>query len=298
MERELWAELSAAISVVDAPFFDNPDYVYSTASIIRVYLWAVLHDRPTSWATAARNWDRATRPPQLPNQSTLSRRLRCRESQDFLHALQEKLRHLPQAGRCFKRLDGKPLSVAPHSTDRQAGWGRGAGQKAKGYKLHALWAGQAMPEAFRVASLQASEQEMARRMLRDLEGGGYVVADKNYDTNSLFDQAAAADHQLLCPRRYGPDKGLGHHRHSPCRLRCKDLLEGPTSRLTGWGPALLKQRRQIERDFGNLASFGGGLYTLPPWVRGHRRVHQYVWAKLLINAARIRCLARKSRSVA
>ena len=34
-------------------------------------------------------------------------------------------------------------------------------------------------------------------------------------------------------------------------------------------------------------SFGGGLSALPAWVRGLDRVRTWVWAKLLINAARI-----------
>jgi hypothetical protein len=36
MERELWAELSAAISVVEARFCDNPDFVHPTARIVRL----------------------------------------------------------------------------------------------------------------------------------------------------------------------------------------------------------------------------------------------------------------------
>jgi hypothetical protein len=34
-------------------------------------------------------------------------------------------------------------------------------------------------------------------------------------------------------------------------------------------------------------SFGGGLSSLPAWVRGLDRVRTWVWAKLLINAVRI-----------
>jgi hypothetical protein len=35
-------------------------------------------------------------------------------------------------------LDGKPLPIANHSRDPQAGYGRSIGGKAKGYKLHVL----------------------------------------------------------------------------------------------------------------------------------------------------------------
>jgi hypothetical protein len=296
MEREYWAEISAAISLVDLDFVDNPDFEHSTALVVGAHVWATLHDRPTSWACAGTSWDRRTRPPALPSQPTMSRRLRTEEFTQFMTALEGRLRHLPGAGKLFKRLDGKPLPVAAHSTDPDAGWGRGAGQKAKGYKLHAVWAGGAMPERWRVAPLDVSEQEMARRMRRDLDTPGYVAADKNYDANRLFDAAAARDNQLLCPRRYGEACGLGHRRHSPRRLRSKDLLEAPTRRLTRFGPTVMRHRTQVERDFGNCVSFGGGLQGLPAWVRRYRRVKNWVWAKLMVNAARIRINHRKSRS--
>ena len=297
MERELWAELSAAISVVEHHFCDNPDVVHSTGRIVRVYLWAVLHNAAVSWACDRQNWDRRTRPPHLPDQSTMSRRLRTPEFHEFMQRLEDRLRPVPGASNLFKRLDAKPLPIAAHSTDRDAGWGRGAGQKAKGYKLHAIWAGEAMPRAWRLAPLHVSEQEMARRMIRDLDEPGYLIGDKNYDANHLFDLAGSRDNQLVCPRRYGRHRGLGHHRHSPYRLRCIDLLESPTRRLTRFGPTLMRHRTQIERVFAHCTAFTGGLLCLRPWVRRYRRVRPWVWAKLLINAARIRILNRRKLAV-
>jgi hypothetical protein len=296
MERELWSELSAAISQVASRFPRHGGDVHSTALIARVYLWAVLHQAAMCWACDRRHWDARTRPPMLPHPSTLSRRTRRQDFQQFLDRLGHYLAGRPQSLQWIKRLDGKPLPIPAHSTDRDAGFGRGPGERSKGYKLHALWAQRPMPEGFRVAPLHIGEQEMARRLLRDLrDGGGYVVADKNFDSNALFDAAAARNHQLLARRRYGPHRGLGHHRHSPYRLRSKDMLEKPTAQLTGFGPALLRHRRQIERDFGNCASFTGGLLALPPWVRRIWRVRLWVHAKLLINAARIRRLRRRQR---
>ena len=287
MERDRWAELSAAVSVVDRDFDDNPDFVHPTSRIVRVHLWAAQHDRPTCWACEPAAWGGRRRRADLPRQSTMSVRVRTPEFEALM-------RRLPGAAHLFKRMDAKALPVAAHSTDPDAGWGRGAGQAAKGYKLHVVWAGGAMPEQWRVAPLSgAGEQAMARRMLRDLGGQGYVAADKGYDANRLFDRAAASGHQLVCPRRYGRAKGLGHHRHSPHRLRSKDLVEPPPAGGGGFGPRLLKDRGQVERDFGNLASFGGGLQGLPAWVRRHGRVRRWVWAKLLINAARIRINDRR-----
>jgi hypothetical protein len=55
-----------------------------------------------------------------------------------------------------------------------------------------------------------------------------------------------------------------------------------------FGREVYRLRRRVERCFGNATAFGGGLAALPPWVRGLERVRTWVWAKLLINAVRIR----------
>ena len=46
-------------------------------------------------------------------------------------------------------------------------------------------------------------------------------------------------------------------------------------------------RMAIETSFGKASWFSGGLAPRPAWVRGLDRVRTWVWAKLLINAARI-----------
>jgi hypothetical protein len=53
-----------------------------------------------------------------------------------------------------------------------------------------------------------------------------------------------------------------------------------------FGKATHRFRNQIEREFGSLTSFGGGLVCLPAWVRRLPRVRNWVHAKLLVNAAR------------
>jgi hypothetical protein len=51
-----------------------------------------------------------------------------------------------------------------------------------------------------------------------------------------------------------------------------------------FGEQLLQDRAQIERYFGRLVTWGGGLTGLPAWVRTHRRVHRWVQAKLVLSA--------------
>jgi hypothetical protein len=72
MERERWSELSAAVSKVDAAWEDGRRYTHRTAVVVRVHLWAALHDRPISWACEGHNWDYRTRPAALPDQSTMA----------------------------------------------------------------------------------------------------------------------------------------------------------------------------------------------------------------------------------
>ena len=91
MGRELWAELSAVVSLVDHDFIDHPDLFYSTATIVRCHLWSVLHERPTCWACDPSNWDRLTRPKWLPTQSTMSRRLRGEDFEQFMRELERRL---------------------------------------------------------------------------------------------------------------------------------------------------------------------------------------------------------------
>ena len=50
---------------------------------------------------------------------------------------------------------------------------------------------------------------------------------------------------------------------------------------------MLADRKAIERYFGHATIFGGGLASLPAWVRRQHRVKRWLWAKLLINAVRI-----------
>ena len=296
MERELWLELSQAVREVDAHWVESsPRYVHRTAAVVRVHLWSALHDRPTSWACDARNWPVGPRPRVLPGQSTVSRRKRRPAFEAFMDAVGERLAGLPSAA-LVKRLDGKAMIVAAHSKDPDAAWGRGAGQNANGYKLHALWAERAMPEQWAVTALDVCEKRMARRFAQRLAdgggyAGGYVLADAYFDASDLHDRYAAAGHQLVTRRRK-PGTGLGHCYQSPRRLRSIEITEPPATANT-FGPKLLAGRVQIERDFGNLTSFGGGLAALPAWSRRIWRVRAWVHAKLLVNAARIRCLRRR-----
>ena len=287
MERELWSQLARAIIDVARTRRTSPRFTHDTTLVVRVYLWAVLHDRPVCWACDRRHWDQRTRPRKLPSQSTMSRRLRTEPIAEFMAAVARQVNGRAPVG-LAKAIDGKPLAVSRHSLDAQATWGYGQHRVDRGYKLHAIWGDTPMPIAWDVQPLGVHEKAVAKRLIPQLRGGGYLLADTNYDAARLYDLASVHGHQLLAPRqRRGA--GLGHRRHSVHRLRAIELLEGPGD--FGW--SIYQQRRRIESHFGGLTSFGGGLIALPPWVRGLHRVRQFVHAKLIINAARIRTIPQR-----
>lgn len=280
MEREHWRILSNLITAVDRRF-PKGNYTHSTGRIARVYLWAVLNDRPVYWACRRENW-RGVRPPiALPDQSRMSRRLQRRETWDFLLKVFARLNPCKHA-ELVKMIDGKPLPVSRHSQDPDATFGRGAGGLDKGFKLHAIYGGSGRILAWQVHPMNVDERKVAMELVKELTDEGYLLADANYDANALYVASHQHGQQLLAARARGPGHGIGHRPTSPQRLRGIALLENPSE----FGRSLYKWRRQIETRFGNLCSFGGGLTCLPPWVRTLARVRLFVLAKLLIRAAR------------
>jgi hypothetical protein len=278
MERELWAVLYRTVRAVAADF--SQKYVQIPGWVVLLTtLWAALHDRPLCWACRKENWkSTALRPPRLPSPATLSRRADSVGLGLLWRAVQERLRAANPPAAWLSFIDGKPLPVGGCSKDRDARYGRGAGTMAKGYKLHAVWSNGVLPPAWEVTALNTAETVVARRLIPQLRGGGYLLGDGDYDVNGLFDLAWQRGYQLVTPAPKAPP---GRRRQSPQRLRSIALMQG------AFGRALYGQRIGIEEAFGNASSFGGGLGPLPAWVRGLPRVRTWVWAKLLINAARI-----------
>ena len=81
MERELWLILYETTVRLDKRF---GSWKFSTADIVVVYFWSVVHDRPMSWAIQPQHWPDDLRPACLPSQSTLSRRLRHADTQRLM----------------------------------------------------------------------------------------------------------------------------------------------------------------------------------------------------------------------
>jgi hypothetical protein len=290
MERELWDRLYLLAVKLDTGWTKA---VFRASVIVGVYVWAVLHDRPVSWACQKRNW-----PPdmrfvrhRLPSQPTMSRRLRSPDTERLLTALEQELSSDPSAT-WVKVIDAKPLAVGGHSKDADAQWGRAVQCWAKGYKVYAIWGNAPLPYVWGLAPLNVSEVRMAKHMIPLLSGSGYLLGDALYDGNPLHELAWKANYQLVAPQQR-PGKNVGHRRHEPSRLRAMALLQ------TKFGKALMDTRSRIERDFAWLTNCAAGLASLPAWVRGLPRVRLWVWAKLLINAVRRPpCVAGPTTAVA
>jgi hypothetical protein len=282
MERELWPLLYRTVRAVAADFRQKYVQIPSWVLVLTM-LWAAVHDRPVSWACDPGNWKMTRlRPFKIPSASTMSRRVDGAAVGLLWHAVEHRLRNLSASVPGLTALlDGKPLPVGGATKDPDARYGRGAGIMAKGYKLHTIWAGRSMPEAWEITGLNVSEKEVARRLIPLLKGGGYLLADGYYDANDLYDLADQQGYQLMTPLPRGKEPGSGHHYQSPHRLRSIELMK------SSYGQQLHRYRSEIERAYGSATSFGGGLAALPAWVRGRDRVRTWVWAKLLINAVRI-----------
>jgi hypothetical protein len=191
-----------------------------------------------------------------------------------------------------KIIDGKPMELPNHTTDRDASWSRGVSRTSVGYKLHMIWSGNPMPDAFAITTLNVCEKQMAARLIKRIDGFGYLLGDAHYDASWLFDECHIHHHQLLCPRAK-PGTAQGHHYVSPHRHRAIAMLEVPEA-VNPFGRELYEQRTNIERELAQLVCFGAGLGPLPTWVRRIWRVRHWIMNKLLINAARVRINRRKA----
>jgi transposase len=281
MERSIFLHIRRTLRAIGKRRI-NRRFTFTDAAILEVYLFAALCERPVSWACDPQHWPPGFRRGPLPSASAVSRRMRTPSVDRLLERLRRKLES-HYGHEVVAIVDGKALPIGPHSHDKQSGYGRAAAGKARGYKLHAITTICGRVLSWRVTPMQTSEGVMARRMVRELTHDGYLLGDANYDLNKLFDAALDREIQLVTPRRYGTRCGLGHRRHSPARLRSKEILEED---VTGFGRGLMHSRWAIERFFGTLSSHPTGLSHLPNWIRSWHRVHNWVGAKLVIYAAR------------
>lgn len=286
MERDQWRWVVWALKRLPRRWPTRG--VYDNGDILAVALWAALHDRSILWACQRSSWPVQAWRRRLPDQSTMSRRLRdpllLEDLERLVAILQRRFRRVGST----LIVDGKPLAVSEFTADPEAVTGWGAGRHAKGYKLHALIDDTRRLLAWEVRPMRDSEQAVACELVARASARGVLphraelLGDATYDSRHLYAAAEQACVRLIAPRRL-PGRGFDKNRpiHAD-RWKAIELLEGdPTA-----AAAFKARRSTIERYFGALATAGGGLHTLPAWARRLHRVRIWVGAKLTINVAR------------
>lgn len=285
VERELWSVVTNALKTLPARRIRNARY--SDAQVLAVLVWAAMHQRPVSWACKRSSWSPYAWRRQLPDQSTVSRRLRSPEMPALLRQVVHRIqRHLPDAR--FTLADGKALFVKNQTRDPDAATGFASGRFGRGYKLHAIVDDQHRIHAWSILPLNKAEQPECRRLLPHMSGPRargrlLLLGDAGYNSNPLFAAARKAGLRLVAPR-CKPEMGLGWKKHDPDRLSSKRLTED----RGGWmGPMLKRLRSGVERYFSGLGSGAVNGGELPPWARRLHRVSLWIDAKVVLNAARI-----------
>ena len=288
MEQSPWTVVRAAIRKVTRSFPRLKRARYSDRLVAGLYFWAVLHDRPMTWAVDPANHSRTFRPRgRVPSVSRLNRRVASDRFQLILRRVHERLAG-DNRGRGLT-LDGQPLPVNGVSRDRDARVGHVPGGVAnggtgKGYKLHAAVAGNGNIPGFPVMPLNAHELPVARALLAALPlapAGVLVTADGNYDAHDLHEQLDARGAFLVTRPRGRAKHPVTRRQVGRSRRALIDLWDHCPETMR----RVYKHRRQIERRFGNLACTPGLLTSLPKFVRGLPRVRRFVGAKICLYHA-------------
>jgi len=282
MEARIYRQLEQQILQVPHP--RKARVQFNDAAILLVLLWAYLHDRAVCWACDVENWPKELDHP-LPSPSCMSRRLRSLSVLQLLERVLQKLVDVfPQT--MFKNIDSMPLRVGHYSHDRDAKRGRAAGEKARGYKLHAI-SSACVLRHWTLSSMASNDQVVAHELLVRLTDAGYVSGDNGYDANAVHASANRQDHQLVAPPRKSNRGVRDRRRNLVARLRSLDICDSPLQhcgqqRDFGW--ALMQGRKSIERSFSQLHF--DGLYAPPPHVRHPRRMALWVACKLMIRLSK------------
>ena len=285
MEHETWKRLCCAVRSADrrVPRTGRRKR-FSDQRIVKMYLWAVQCDRPMSWACDRRHYTRWMRPKQLPSISQFSRRLRSVRVQAMLVAVNEYLTR-ESVSEPVSFLDGKSMPLNRNTRDKEAKKGYSNGTFERGYKIHAWVTSDGAIPCFAVRPLNEGEPKVARGLVHHVRERSLVLADANYDSAPLYEAVRQNGGQLLTPL-----KGMSER---PDQLRRmgygRRVAIAWWRRMPQFCQSSLRIRVAVERAFSALTCFGGGLTTLPPWVRTLHRVTSWITAKIAIYNARLTC---------
>lgn len=298
MDREQWKIVLAAVKRASrqvARILRPKRLRFADWLIVALFLWAVAHDRPQSWACDRSHYSRVFRPRKLPSISQFNRRLNGPRTYLILQQVHGELGGEVTAT-ALSYLDGKPLVVGVASKDPEARRGHVMGGFAKGYKLHAWMTEDRRIPLWCVMPLNVGEVPVAEVLVQqvpELSERSLVLTDQNYDASDLHKELDARGGRLLLVPKGSP----GGERH-PVTLRHMGPARRELLVVQAKHPGLLRQvhrhRVNAEGILGNLCGYGGGLSPLPPWVRRLYRVRRWVGGKIILYHARLRArIARR-----
>jgi len=285
MDQAQWQLLGRILRKVTRALGRLPRAQFSDHLIARLYFWALLHDRPMTWALQRLHYNRLFRPRKLPSISQLNRRIASPRFQQVLQRTHALLTVSASSARTYL-IDGKPLNVSPCSADRDAR----AGQIGRGYKLHAVVTRQGQIPLFCVHPLNTHEMPIARVMLRSmgpLAPGTLILADGNYDAHVLHKDVAALGGWLITRPRGFATHPVTRRQMGAARRTMIDLWQRHPRLMH----RVYRQRGIIERVFGHLGCTPGLLGPLPGFVRGLARVRRWVGGKICLYHARCQAKA-------
>ncbi len=280
MSSQLWKTMYHTIRMVNRSVArEGRRPAYPDTLIVAMYMWSVWHDRPMCWAADRGNYTSLFRPRRLPSRSQFCRRIKTRRCQAILRGVDERLADvdMDDAPR-ITLMDGRGFRVHDHSTDPDATTGYAGGGFARGYRLHALAKENGRFTDIRVTPMNVSEKRVARELIDENRDMGILLADQGYESGPLYDYARERGVIFMTP--LSKNAGGGHRLQSKARMFARKLWDYG-------GEALYQRRNAIERFFGQLSAFGGGLAPLPAWVRRLERVERWIRAKVMIYHARL-----------
>lgn len=273
MEGQVWVIVEGLLSMVES----KPVRCrFSDRDVLRVSLWAILHDRPMSWACNVENWPARLRSDRLPDDSTVSRRWQRADLQCQARRLHEAGVHRFGGTARFAIIDGRPLPVGGCTKDPDARAGRSAGGMGKGYKMHTLVSLTHVIMAYEIRPMNEAEPTVALDLVPQTPNMvTRVLADGVYDSMRLHQRMQEAGKKLYAPVR---QRRVGR-RQQPRRLQLLQLWQRPI------GLRLAKLRNEVERTFGQESNVAFGFKGLPAWARRNRRVFRWMWGKNLFHNA-------------
>ena len=285
MDQRMWGIITRTIVRVNRSI-RRPGRrpTFSDVLMLRMYFWAVWHDRPQGWACQRQHYGKLFQPRRLPSRSQFNRRVKAPHFKSLLEEVNGRLADGPDADGLFF-FDGKALPVSESTRDPEAKTGRGNGRFSRGYKLHALGTEDGRIKAFCVRPLNEHEVPVTEReLVESIPAGALVMADGNYDSDHLYRVVAQRGARLFTPLK-------GQRARHPRTLATMSLARRAVHSLWGQREELCwqayRERTQIERIFSALTCFAGGLAPLPSWVRRLERVTRWVTAKIAIYHARL-----------